>query len=182
MEPSGINLLPKEEINLGEKTLRWALTTGRVIVVVTEFIVISAFLYRFVLDRRLTTANDSVEKNTIILKESRDTERRLRIVQAQLSQTKRILEEHKPNRQLVETVAAARPSSVIFDEIKVQGNEFSVSASTNETGAALAYLQKLKKLESLSSARIEEIGFAAGKVKFSISARIDWAKVKSEKI
>src|SRR3989344_7346869 len=56
-----INLLPKDSFDFSTlgKFLRWSLTTGRVLVVLTEFVVILAFGSRFYFDKRL---NDLVEE------------------------------------------------------------------------------------------------------------------------
>jgi len=50
-----VNLLPKDnfEFSLVGKFLRWALTAGRVMVVLTEFVVILAFGSRFWLDKEM---------------------------------------------------------------------------------------------------------------------------------
>ena len=64
-----INLLPKEKWETGTagKLLKWALSIGRYIVVFTELVVISAFLYRFSLDRKLMDINEQVNQQKKII-------------------------------------------------------------------------------------------------------------------
>ena len=64
------NLFPKEPWERGAvgQLLTWVLSVGRYVVVFTELIVISAFLYRFGLDRNLTDLRASVKNILFILK------------------------------------------------------------------------------------------------------------------
>jgi Tfp pilus assembly protein PilN len=183
MESTDINLLPRQEVSLGEKTLRWALTTGRVIIVVTEFIVISAFLYRFVLDRTLTDLNESIENNSIIIEESRDIEKGIRLLQTQLTEADKILNRQHPYQTLVETLAANRPSEVVFDKIDYQEGTVTVAASSIRAASPAEFFQALNQSQSFNSIAIKEIGFSTGKTKFKISAKLNWeALSKNEKL
>ena len=51
--PVPINLLPKTEFELSfwGRFIKWALSTGRYIIILTELVVIIAFMSRFKLDR-----------------------------------------------------------------------------------------------------------------------------------
>ena len=50
--PASINLVKKNEKSSVDKFINWTLSIGRLIVIITEIIAISAFLYRFSLDGR----------------------------------------------------------------------------------------------------------------------------------
>ena len=61
---SRINLLPQEEFaasTLG-RILAWILSTFRILVIMTELIVILAFLSRFWLDARTTDLNEEIKQ------------------------------------------------------------------------------------------------------------------------
>lgn len=55
-QTSAVNLLPHERFEFSRlgRLLMWALSTGRMVVVVTELVVIGAFLSRFWFDRQLS--------------------------------------------------------------------------------------------------------------------------------
>jgi Tfp pilus assembly protein PilN len=81
-----INLLPQEEFassTLG-RVLTWALSTFRVIVIVTEIIVMGAFLSRFWLDARLSDLNDSLKQKQAVINATSDFEEEFRKTQKQL--------------------------------------------------------------------------------------------------
>lgn len=81
---SHINLLPKgsfEFSGLG-KILKWTTTVGRVLVVLTEFVVILAFASRFYFDKRLNDLNDEIEGKLAVIQGYAEVESQMRDVLA----------------------------------------------------------------------------------------------------
>mgnify|MGYP001577796589 FL=1 len=65
-----INLLPRdafESSTLGV-ILSWALVFGKWAVILTQLVVMGAFLYRFSLDRNLTDLRKSIASNASVIK------------------------------------------------------------------------------------------------------------------
>lgn len=81
-----INLLPQEEFqkSVWGRTLYWATTTFRTIVIVTELIVIVAFLSRFWLDARNADLNDIIRQNQSIIESYQEFETEFRQVQQRI--------------------------------------------------------------------------------------------------
>ena len=83
-----INLLPQEEFaqtTMG-RALLWAMSSFRIIVIVTEMVVMLAFLSRFWLDARNVDLNDAIKQKSAIItatkdfeNEFKDTQKRLKI-------------------------------------------------------------------------------------------------------
>ncbi len=176
MAKGDVNLLPKQDVDLKEKTLKWALTSGRVIVVVTEFIVISAFLYRFVLDRHINDLNTNIEKNRLKIEESQETEKNIRLVQMQLTEADRILDKQYSRSEIVETVAQLRPSGVTFDSVTLSGSKLAIVASTSNTAAPAQFLQSLNEDAAFKNVTLTEVRFIGGRTEFQIAARVAWRK------
>jgi len=71
-----ISLLPSEE-NLNSplaKITKWATSTGRVVIIFVELIVILAFLSRFSLDRRNADLSETLRQQKAILASTKDFE------------------------------------------------------------------------------------------------------------
>lgn len=87
-----LNLLPKEVWEKGflGQLLTWILSVGRYVVVFTELIVISAFLYRFGLDRTLTDLRGSIKNKQAIITGFGDLEKSFRLVQTKLNTVKTV--------------------------------------------------------------------------------------------
>lgn len=82
-----VNLLPKSDFeqSVWGRFLKWLLTTGRYLIIVTELIVILAFLSRFKLDQDLSNLNESIGQKKRILDALSDTERRFRHTQTRIN-------------------------------------------------------------------------------------------------
>ena len=64
-----INLLPRDSFESSQIgiVLAWLLSFGKWAVIVTQLIVMGAFLWRFSLDRELTDLKKSIAKNVAII-------------------------------------------------------------------------------------------------------------------
>ena len=65
--------------------LKWSLTAGRYIIILTELVVIMAFMSRFKLDHDLSDLNDAILGKQALLEASSNTEKVLRLTQARLN-------------------------------------------------------------------------------------------------
>jgi len=81
-----INLIPQDEFessNFG-RILKWALSTFRIVVIVTELIVMSAFLSRFWLDAKNSDLNEEINVNKSQIIAYKDIETEFRSLQKNL--------------------------------------------------------------------------------------------------
>jgi Tfp pilus assembly protein PilN len=81
-----INLLPQEEFSASTlgRILTWALSTFRIIVILTEVVVMLAFLSRFWLDARANDLNDEIRQKSAVISASADFEKQFRDIQNRL--------------------------------------------------------------------------------------------------
>ena len=79
---SEIELLPQEGWEKGTlgKLLKWALTAGRYIVIVTELAVIMAFLSRFKFDRELTDLHEEIKQKQAVIQSAQSFETEFRFL------------------------------------------------------------------------------------------------------
>ncbi|PIR98786.1 hypothetical protein COT87_02910 [Candidatus Collierbacteria bacterium CG10_big_fil_rev_8_21_14_0_10_44_9] len=85
-----INLLPRDAFEnsaLGI-ILEWSLVFGKWSVILTQLIVMGAFLYRFTLDRSLTYLRKSIDRNVAVIKSFEQIERDFVLTQKQVAQAK----------------------------------------------------------------------------------------------
>lgn len=79
-----INLVRTAREGFLDKFIHWALSIGRVVIILTEGIALSAFLYRFYLDRRLIDLRDEIHQKQTIVKYSEKNEQTYRNFQDRL--------------------------------------------------------------------------------------------------
>src|SRR3972149_11726382 len=70
---ASINLI-KSKVNIFDEILKWALTVGRLLVILTELTAFSAFIYRFTLDRTLIDLHEKINQEQAIVASLKDRE------------------------------------------------------------------------------------------------------------
>lgn len=93
-QTKSVNLLPPSdfELSLWGRFLSWVVTIGRYVIIVTELVVILAFLSRFKLDEDIRTLNQEVGNKKNFLESSATWEADFRRVQARFLAVKKLLD------------------------------------------------------------------------------------------
>ncbi len=153
-----INLLPKDpffETVVG-KTLKWALSAGRYIVIFTEIIVIVSFLARFTLDRQLTNVNGEIADNEAIIQSYGDLEQNFRSVQEKTKQ----IEEINKDKNLVDIfayISEVTPVGIEVSELRILKEEISLAGTTTSQNNLNLLINNLQLSAHFSDIRIDEI-------------------------
>ena len=133
-----INLLPQEEfdVSLLGRTLKWAMGTFRIIVIVTEMVVMGAFLSRFWLDAQNSDLGNSIKIKSAQIAAQVAIEKEFRSVQSKLSIAKQI-GAPAPFSQKIDSVASKLPPGVNLVSISTLEDTAQVKgASATEFGVA----------------------------------------------
>ncbi len=126
-----INLVPKDPFfttTLG-RTMQWALTAGRYIVIFTEIIVILSFAARFTLDRQVSDLNKKLLSNQAIISSYGDLEKKFRLAQAQIAEYDK-LNQTSNLTEVFANLTTVVPPDVIIDELVINPSTISVKGST----------------------------------------------------
>jgi len=160
-----INLLPKDKWEEGVvgKLLHWALNIGRYVVVFTELIVISAFLFRFGLDRKLTDLNEEMKQKQGVVQSYGDLEEKFKRLQLQL----KIVKETKDNTidvgLILTNISKITPLDTIYSTIDISEEKISLEGQTfSEVGLA-TLLAKAQTSEIFTGVVLENVSSATDK-------------------
>jgi predicted negative regulator of RcsB-dependent stress response len=82
---ASINLLRNDKKETVEHIINWAVTIGRVLVVVVELAALAAFLYRFTLDNQLQDLHSKIKQEQAIIEIQKKNEDTYRNLQDRLS-------------------------------------------------------------------------------------------------
>src|SRR3990167_1085348 len=93
-EKALINLLPQEEFESSTfgRVLKWLLSSFRIMVIITELVVMTAFLSRFWLDAKTTDLNDSIKQKQAVIESQNNFEKEFRKTQNRLVIFKEVTE------------------------------------------------------------------------------------------
>jgi Tfp pilus assembly protein PilN len=147
-----INLLPQRgfESTTTGRILAWVLSSFRIIVIVTEIIVMIAFLSRFWLDAQNTDLSDELESKQAILASSLKFEKEFKETQKRLGVYSDLTSYTPPREDLANTVSSLLPPDIFLTSIVFSANNVGI------TGISPSELSVQQLVVNLNSADIFE--------------------------
>jgi Tfp pilus assembly protein PilN len=141
-----INLLPQEEFAASTfgRILAWALGSFRIIVIVTEMIVVVAFLSRFWLDAEASDLNDAIKQKKAIISSMATVEKEFRDAQERLSVFSAMTKEEKPVSSLLNKIISALPSDVLLSSISASEDAIQLKGSSASERSISQFMVNLK--------------------------------------
>lgn len=156
--PQSINLLRRQEPAALDKLMRWVLSTGRFIVILTEVIALSAFLYRFSLDRQLIDTRDKIKQKQNIVRLLEKNEERYRNLQNRLAIIASLKDQAGTTAALLGNIASIAPQEIYFQNFAVSDKNISIEATTQAANSLKTFirdLQNFPRVQTISIDRIE---------------------------
>jgi len=156
-----INLVPKEDFSAttAGRVLAWILSTFRIIVIVTEILVMLAFISRFWLDAQNTDLTELIKQKQAVLVASTSFENQFKDTQARLQifSDYAVGEGKIPN--IINVVSSRLPSDVVLDSISISKEGMTISGlSTNETSIQ-QLIVNLYEEETIEEILLQEVTF-----------------------
>ncbi len=158
-QTAGINLLPKTEFeqSFWGRFLKWAITTGRYILILVELVVIIAFLSRFKLDKDLADLAESIGGKKAVLAAAYSTEQDFRFVQARISAAGTLLASQLGARQVIETVTSYVPPEVTLTRLAIQPTLVNISGHTASQAGLATFLARMTSDRSWRSIDLTDV-------------------------
>lgn len=152
-----INLLPQDDLETrpGGKFLKWALSWGKKIVVLTELLVVLAFLSRFKLDTDVANLSDEIDKRKVIIEASQEFENKFRTVQESLNTVKKI--NQIPSALAVaDSGRALLPGGVAVVQVESTNDHLSVNGGSSDQTLSqmLSTFRNSRKFEDVIVERV----------------------------
>ena len=129
-----ISLLPEAENpnSFGARFFKWLTTIGRWIIIVTELIVVVAFISRFWLDRKNSDLSETVRQQRAILDSTKYFETEYASFQERLKTIREYYSNQPGYDQQILSLIESTPNNLIYDNLSVQknsSNEITATAS-----------------------------------------------------
>lgn len=155
--PASINLFKDKESPLVDKFTQWVLTVGRLIIILTEIIAISAFIYRFSLDERLSNLNSEIKQKQSHLSLLKNDENKYRNLQSRLSLASNFSNESSRVYNTFQEIIGLTPSEIKFINLNLTQNQINMTISILSTSSLKEFVNSLKSYEKIKSVNIENI-------------------------
>lgn len=171
-----INLLSQAGISgkpLG-KFLRWSLTYGRYIIILTQIVVLLAFFSRFKLDQDLSDLHSKIEEKTNIVKALALVEQNTRTIQHKLETIKTLEVSRALYFEILQTLAQNIPSEVSIQRIILSKNKLTLSGSALNNLVFSSFLNFIRRSGYFTQITLDQVGKTVNdsSIDFSVSMEI----------
>ncbi len=173
-----IEFIPQEDwekTNFG-KFLKWLLNVGRWIVIITELIVIIAFLSRFKLDRDLTNLNEKVKQKQAIINSSTAFEKDFRFLQKKLSTIEGLGKSQIESDKILAIFSQITPAGIQLSNFVINDQKkIGLTASADSETTFAFFLKNLKAEPQLKNLALDKISINEeqfGKIVFNIKVEL----------
>jgi len=170
-----INLIPEEELQktTSGKIILWVLTTFRTIVIVTELVVMSAFLSRFWLDAQNADLQEKIEENKNIILDFSQFESEFRSTQKKLEYFRDLSDKSKAADTSINSVISSLPENVFLSSLSFMDSSLEIAGSTPSEKSIQQFLVNLgtdNLFENISLIDMRTDQFAPDLLNFRLSA------------
>jgi Tfp pilus assembly protein PilN len=149
--------LVKNKTNLLDDILRWALSFGRLLVIVVEIVAFSAFIWRFSLDRQLIDLNDKIKQEQAIIVVMKPKEIEYRNLQQRLATIKQIDIKGNKTYQILNDIIAFTPAEITYNSISIDNDEVKIDTNIQSISSLTAFVNSLKEYPGVLSVNISSI-------------------------
>lgn len=120
-----VSLLPNSENpnSFSSRLIKWSTTTGRVVIIFTELIVVCAFISRFWLDRKNSDLSEILRQKTAILQSTQTFEAEFKQLQQKLSSIKVSYASQPKYDQQLASLIKSTPEEIYYKDISLSQDE-----------------------------------------------------------
>lgn len=173
-----INLLPKDSFEASTLgvVLQWALAAGKWTVIVTQLVVMGAFLWRFGLDRRLTNLRKEIAQQVAVIKSYEQIEEDFTLAQKRVLAASEVMKNQEEMAGLVDLIESLMPVDVWLERLSISTTNVSLSAKSGSLlgfSRFLAAIQNQDKFKTVSVGSIEDGGGDGAQFSFEMTMSYD---------
>ena len=170
---ASINLV-KRKVNLLDEILRWALSVGRLLVIITEIVAFSTFIYRFSLDRTLIDLHTEIKNKQAIVESLKEGENTYRRFQERILVASITSQQAGINVKILNDIVELTPPEITFNSFSINNGEAIIDSNINSVSSLSNFISALRAYSEFSSVNIKSIqsNISGTSVKVTISAKL----------
>ncbi|HET9946575.1 MAG TPA: hypothetical protein VFQ63_00790 [Patescibacteria group bacterium] len=177
--PLTINLAKNRGENFWDHFIEWALTIGRVVIIITELIALGAFLYRFSLDQRLVNLHDHIAQEQAIVNLLKSNETTFRNLQDRLALAKAVMDQSaNTNKTFSDVIQLIPPSMQVSTFLMTQDN-IKIDGSLASIAVLRDFVDKIKAYPQVTSVSVDKIQTNTSSATIGITITATLKKPKS---
>jgi len=174
-----ISLLPQSSRpdSLVAKMVDWLTTVGRVVIIVTELIVVAAFFSRFWLDRQNSDLSEKIRQQQAILTSTAEFEKEFNVFQQRLNLIK-TLGQHRNTTNALNSLLQSTPPTIYYQTLSIdpQSDQLStrLSATAFSSQSVINFITNLILNNNIQNVAVTSIEKAPKTSFFTINISVNF--------
>ncbi|OGH41825.1 MAG: hypothetical protein A3H79_02790 [Candidatus Levybacteria bacterium RIFCSPLOWO2_02_FULL_36_8b] len=152
-----INLVQNKKVPFIDKFMDWALTVGRLIVILTEIIALLTFFYRFSLDEKLIDLHSVIKQKQAIISFLKQDEDKYRNLQDRIALASTYSEKIIKTNKIVMDVINLIPQGIKINDLTFNKDRISIDIDMASVLLLTNFVNPLRNLSEVKSVSIDSI-------------------------
>ncbi|MBI5123487.1 hypothetical protein HZA75_06540 [Candidatus Roizmanbacteria bacterium] len=157
IKPRKINLIQTKNEGLFNQFLSWSLTVGRLLVIITETLALSVFLYRFSLDMKIVDIHDKIKTESLIVANFKTGEETYRNIQSKIALAKDYDHTGEKTLNILKDVIDMGRNKITFTSIIVKMDAILITIQGTSAGLLYKFTQDLKNYPAVDSVSVDRV-------------------------
>ncbi len=168
-----INLGKKKETNTGNIFIKWAISRGRIIVIVIELLALGALGYRFFIDQKIVDLNDEIKNQQIFIQAQAQQEKQFRNLQSRIDTIQSITSDTQTKVQFLKDILSlASQSALLSNSLNLTDNTVAIDGQASSVFSLNSFVEALKKNPNVETISMEELSTLDQGVRFRITVQL----------
>jgi Tfp pilus assembly protein PilN len=167
-----INLAKNRGETFLDRFISWALTAGRVIIILTEAIALGAFLYRFSLDRTLVDLHDHISQETAVVNLLKNNENQFRNLQNRLLLAKNVIGSSSQFVKTFTDILKIIPSDMQVTTFQMTSDTLRLEGTLQSITSLRTLVDTLKTYPAVTSVSLDKIQTNTSTASISVTLTI----------
>ena len=152
-----INLIPDTGDSMLVQFLNWALTIGRLLIILVETLALSVFLYRFSLDMQTQDLKDKIKIQRSIVQSFQTQEDTFRNLQSRLALVKKYDNQSASSPKILNDVIEKGRGHITFRKIYISNEVIRIEAQAPNITNLTEFVNFLKTYPTVTSVSIDKV-------------------------
>lgn len=152
-----INLLPNSGDSFLTQFFNWALTIGRLLIIITEMVALGTFIYRFGLDMQIVDLHDKIKAESFIVDNFKDQETTFRDIQDRLATIKRYTSVGTTTTSIFTDITKMGQGKVTFKDLNITTNSAKIEITAPSASSLSQFVDQLKNYPSVTDVSIDKV-------------------------
>jgi hypothetical protein len=152
-----INLLPNTGDSLMTQFFNWALSIGRLLIIITEMVALATFLYRFGLDMQIVDLHDKISEESNVVANFKVAETTFRDIQDRLAVVRRYSSIGQTTSSTFTKITSIGLGKVTFKDLTITTQEAKIEVESQTPTALSQFVDSLKNDPSITAVSIDKV-------------------------